>query len=206
MTCRGTNVVETELAQIDLGQGLWRSDLARLRWQDPVDLNGLTKEEMGREDADLLGLTFEGEREGCVAGGGNVGLVYVKHGCVKSVVGDSVEYGQQRDGEDDEQDTGSEKETAVAKFPGEVFFLVRAAASANETDGLTGLVEASRSGCVRFDALSSRTSTEVLSGAVAVVRHFEGTQLPSRSCGMIKDERSNAVGKLRWYKGKGRRR
>ena len=63
VTSSGTNVVETELTEIDLSQGLRRSNLARLRGLDPVDLNGFAEVEVGRENADLLCLTFESERE-----------------------------------------------------------------------------------------------------------------------------------------------
>lgn len=173
MASSSANIVETELAQVDLGQGFRRSDLAGLRRKYPIHLDGLAKVDVGGEDADFLGLTLEGERERGVARRGDVGLVDVKHGGVESMVCDGVEDGKQSDGEGDEKDTGSDEETAVAEFSREVLFLVRAAASANETDGLTGLVEASAGGSVRGDALGSRASTEVLPGAVAVVGHDE---------------------------------
>lgn len=195
MTSSGTNVVEVELAEVDFGQGLWGSDLARLGRQYPVDLNGLSEVEVGREDADLLGLTLKRQRERRVGGRGDVGFVDMQHGGVESMVGDGVEHGKQGDGEGDEEDTGCEKETAVAELARKVLFLVRSATGADETDGLTGLVESSCSGSVRVDALSSRTSTKILPGAVAVVRHVEGTQLPSTGCrGLVRRKGGTKAG------------
>lgn len=183
VTGSSTNVVKTELTKIDLGQGLWRGNLTGLGWEDPVDLDRLSEVEMGREDADLLGLTLKGEREGGVGGSGDVGLVDMQHSSVERMVGNGVEDGKQSDGEGDEKKNGGNKETAVTEFSRKVLVLVRTAASTNETDGLTGLVEASARasalGSNRVDGLSRRASTKVLPGAVSVVHHVEGTQLPS---------------------------
>lgn len=79
MTGSGTNVGEIELTDVDLSQSFRRGDLTRVGRQNPVDLNRLTEEDVGRENADLLDLTFEGEREGSVCGSGDVGLVDVQY-------------------------------------------------------------------------------------------------------------------------------
>lgn len=97
------------------------------------------------------------------------------------MVGNGVENRKQGDGESDEKDNRGDKETAVAELPGKVLFLVRSAASTNETNRLTGLIVASGGGRGRVDAaLSGGASTKVLPGAVGMVCHVEGTQLPSR--------------------------
>ncbi|KAI3484756.1 hypothetical protein L1887_52042 [Cichorium endivia] len=179
----GTDVVETELAEVDLGERFGRGDLAGLGREDPVDLDGLAEVEMSGEDADLLGLTLEGEREGGVAGVGDVGLLYVEHGGVERMVGDGVEDGEQGDGQGDEEDTGGDKEAAVAELPGEVLFLVGGATSADETDGLARLVVACALGIVGVDALGSGAPTEVFAGAVAVIRHDEDGGLSARARG-----------------------
>ena len=94
MTSSGTNVIQSELTQLDFGQSLGRGNLTRIRRQDPIDRNRLSEIQMGGENADLLDLTLEREWERGVGGRSDVGLLDMEHSGVKSVVGDSVEYGQ----------------------------------------------------------------------------------------------------------------
>ena len=123
MACSCSNVGEIELAEVQLAHRA----LSR-RHRVPIDLDGLAEVEMGWEDARLLHLGPQRQREARVGGEGDVGALDVELRRMERMVGNGVQHGNQGDGQGDEEDGWCEEETAEAELLAQVLVLVRRAA------------------------------------------------------------------------------
>lgn len=91
VTRRDANALERKVADLDLA--------GRVARADPVGAHGALEVELRGEDADLLDLTLERERERLVRGKGDVGCVDVEDRRREGVLGDGA-----HDREDEERD------------------------------------------------------------------------------------------------------